>query len=469
MPTDPAHRRAAPGLYWLELAAWLRRQRWLRSLYARLPLRVREGVARWLARRARNGLRFPRTARWSEPVMPASSGGARAPATDVSGLSGVNVLGYVRGQFGLGEGVRAYARALIDAGIAVSLYDLALDDAHACNDHSLDAWISDRLPYRISLVFFHPDHWPQAMEQIGRARLQGHYLIACWFWELERIPAAWAPALDAVDEFIVATGFIGRAFAGATTKPITHIPFPMAPADCSALQRADFGLEDGTFVFLVTFDFNSYVARKNPQAAIQAFRAAFPPGRNDVRLLIKSSGGVPGSAQMDSVLQQAAGDARITLRDDVIERAHLGALQRCCDAYVSLHRAEGLGLGLAECMALGKPVIATAWSGNMDYMDAHNSCLVGYRLVPVQADAYHQPDGGGPDPVQHWAEPDIGQAADWMRRLVDEPGLAQQIGRQARQVREQLSVQRAGQALTARLSALAGAEAAGPAQGQVGP
>lgn len=361
----------------------------------------------------------------------------------------VNILGYIRGQFGLAESARLYARALIEAGVQVRLYDIDLDLPHGWEDRSLEAWIGEDLPHGISIIFVNPDYLQQALNKIGRERLKGHYLIACWFWELGRVPEAWVPAIDQVDEIMVASEFVERAFRRVTSKPILRVPQPLGETHGSGLKRADFGLEDGKFIFLVTFDFNSWVARKNPYAALDSFRLAFPPECDDVRLLIKSSNGYRHPEKLRDLLNAAAVDARILVRDQIIDRVHLSALQRCSDAYVSLHRAEGLGLGLAECMAMGRPVIATGWSGNMEFMNSENSCLVRYSLVDVGNDEY--PGGEG----AQWAEADIEDAAKWMRKLVDEPGFAAAIGaRAAQDVRKALSPEVAGRMIVERFGEL---------------
>jgi glycosyltransferase involved in cell wall biosynthesis len=200
------------------------------------------------------------------------------------------------------------------------------------------------------------------------------------------------------------------------------------------LVRADFGLEGGDFIFLCSFDFNSYLARKNPLAAIEAFRRAFADRRPNVKLLIKSSNGHRHTENLRALLNAIGDDDRIIVRDEIIDRGDLGALQRCSDAYVSLHRAEGFGLGMAECMRLGKPVIATGWSGNVDFMTSVNSCLVNYRLVPVGEGEYPHYAG------QYWAEPNVDHAAELMRRLVDDPEFAASIGtRAAQDIRTRLS------------------------------
>jgi glycosyltransferase involved in cell wall biosynthesis len=197
---------------------------------------------------------------------------------------------------------------------------------------------------------------------------------------------------------------------------------------------------------LASFDFHSSVHRKNPLGAIAAFAQAFPRGEEDVQLVVKSSNGTYYPGQLAELVEAADGDPRILIRDQVLDASHMRSLQRCCDAYVSLHRAEGFGLGLAECMAMGKPVVATAWSGNLDFMGARNSCLVDAVLVPVQPHEYPNAVGA------RWAEPDLAQAAAWMRRLASEPDLAARIGAEAAQdVRDLLSPQRVAEQLVARV------------------
>lgn len=446
--------RARPawiGAGLLSVSAWIRRQVFLRTIYNRLPQQWRDTVSGMLAAPARSRARFPRTPAWNTPLpaaaVPAPLGAQDAKCGEIS----VNILGYIRGQFGLAESARHYARALIDAGVRVRLYDIDLDLPHGWEDRSLEAWIGEDIPHGISIIFVNPDYLQQALDKIGRERLKGHYIIACWFWELERVPDAWLPAIGQVDEIMVASEFVEQAFRQATDKPVLRISQPLGELLDSGLQRADFGLEEEKFIFLVSFDFNSWIARKNPYSALQAFRIAFPVERDDVRLLIKSSNGFRHPDKFRELLNAAAIDPRIMVRDEVIDGAHVNALQRCVDAYVSLHRSEGFGLGLAECMRLGKPVIATAWSGNMDFMNEQDSCLVNYQLRPVRKNEYpfwHE---------QSWAEPDVEHASIYMRRLVDDPAYAARIGAcAAMQVRDSLSPQRLATELVAHLEHLSG-------------
>ncbi len=431
----------------LGLSAWIRRQNWLRAIYRHLPAGLRLGISQALAQRASKQVKFKRSSRWDLAGQQVSW--QPALGEKMRGLSdqaGVNVFAYIRGQFGLAESARLYTRSLLQAGYPVAVHDIALDIAHSMGDTSLDAHIGFDAPYGINLVFVNPDYLEAARATIGSERLKDRHTIGCWFWELEHFPEEWLPALADVDEILVSSSFVAELVRRITDKPILHVPLPVLDMPDSGLTRADFGLREDAYVFLTSFDFNSYQARKNPLAVIDAFRRAFAGDRHDVQLLVKSSNGHRHPERLRELLSAAAGDARILVRDEVIEREHVQALQRCADAYVSLHRSEGFGLGMAECMRLGKPVIATAWSGNMEFMTPDNSCLVGYQLVPVREGEYMFYKG------QRWADPDVGQAAKYMRRLFDEPAFGSQIGRRAAaDVREKLSMAAVAGSLSRRL------------------
>lgn len=443
-------RRIGLGLAFLSFSRWSRRQAWLRAIFQRIPQSWRDRLSAHVVEHTCAKARFPKTAPWNRPLPQAFS--LRADSAKFAACTsrvslGVNILGYIGGQFGLAESARSYARALIRSDVNVSLFDVDLGLAHAWEDKSLDAWIDSQVPHPVSIIFINPDHLQPALEQIGTKRMEGRRLVACWFWELEVVPRDWIEAIEHVDAIMVASEFIEQAFRRVTSKPVFRVPLPVGDVVDSGLQRHDFGLDDGKFVFLTTFDFSSWIARKNPFAVLRAFTAAFPAERDDVCLMVKSSNGFRHFDKFRELLEISRADPRIVIRDEVIERAHLHALQRCCDAYVSLHRSEGFGLGLAECMLIGKPVIATAWSGNMEFMTPQNSCLVGYRMVDVGPGEY--PWGEG----QRWAEADVSEAAAWMRRLADKPALACQVGAAARaSVMESLSFERAAALLIENVS-----------------
>nr|WP_239556529.1 glycosyltransferase [Dyella flava] len=187
-------------------------------------------------------------------------------------------------------------------------------------------------------------------------------------------------------------------------------------------MRHHFGLDEHSYVYFCSFDFNSSIARKNPFAVIKAFCLAFPRGDEKVSLLIKSFNGDRDIVLLMQLAAAAAADHRIMLRDDMLERSDLQALHRCVDVHVSLHRSEGFGLGMAEAMCMGKPVVATSYSGNMEYMTPDNSCLVDFDMVPVREGEYQHGKG------QYWAEPDPLHAAQHMRKLYEDRAFGTRIG-----------------------------------------
>jgi glycosyltransferase involved in cell wall biosynthesis len=419
LKAEATGRSQALGVALMKFPAWIRSYPALRVIYRWVPQALREKISSSLAAQAIDALKFQRK-NWA--ILP--SKGTLHNTFPPSGHGrGINLFGYFRGQFGLGENARLYARALLLAGYPVALIDLDTDAPHAREDGSLDSYISHESPYPINLIFVNPDEFGRVLKLLKPAQWQSKYNMACWFWELERFPKAWEYALASVEEVLVATSFVQQAVADATDKPVTMVPIPMDDPVDSGRRRADFGIGE-EFTFLVTFDFNSHIERKNPLAAIRAFQKAFVHGE-DVALLVKCSNGHRHPELLSSLIEFSIKDPRITVRDDILARDDVQALQRCSDAYVSLHRSEGFGLGMAESMRLGKPVIATAYSGNMDFMTEENSCLVPYTLVPVLDGHYiHHED-------QYWAEPDIEAGASFMRRLVEDPAYRQSLGRRA--------------------------------------
>lgn len=417
----------------------------LRMLYACVPASWRDRLRRWLMREA-GGARLssvtvPEAS--PQPRLPAALG--LSPSAPTSG-AGVNLYGYVQGEFGLGENVRAYARALLAAGYPIRLLDADAPSPGRMLDRSLAAWVSNEAVFPVNLCFVNPDRFAEMAPRTTDPAFGERYTIGFWLWELDRAPEAWRPALDLVDEIWVPTAFVQSAFRRMADKPVVRVPKAIAFEIPQGIGRRDFGLQDGCFIFLFSFDFHSYFARKNPLAVIAAFRAAFPRGRDDVRLVIKSVNGDRLPDQYALLAAEAARDPRIICHDGFLSREAMFALLASTDTYVSLHRSEGFGLGLAESMYLGKPVVATGYSGNLDFMNAGNSCLVGYRMVDVGPGEY--PAAAG----QQWAEPDVEDAAACMRRLADDPAAARALGAvAARQVREQLSPKRCAEAAIARL------------------
>ncbi len=373
-------------------------------------------------------LRFRRTVDWhSHPAQATVQNVVRKPVDDLDRLSGINLYGYFSRWLGLGECARLYANAMLESSYPVALYDVDINIPHARLDTSLAAQMVADSSFTSDMIFVNPDHWQETLQSIDRVPGIKRYVIGYWFWELENFPEEWIHALDQVDEIMVSSAYIEQSVRRICSKPVTRVPLPMMLSADSGLQRRHFGLDEEDYVFFCSFDFNSTIARKNPHAVVEAFRLAFPLGNEKVALLIKSSNGDQHALRLKELVEVASKDRRITIRDDMLERRDLQALHRCSDVYVSLHRSEGFGLGLAEAMCMGKVVVATGYSGNMEFMTSANSCLVDYRMVPVLQGEYPYAKG------QHWADPDPQHAAHHLRALYLDRAMARSIGLQASQ------------------------------------
>ena len=269
------------------------------------------------------------------------------------------------------------------------------------------------------------------------------YRAAILYWESEEPPADLEERLRSFDEVWAPTRFLADAFRKRLSIPV----IPMLPglelAEFEALPRSFFDLSNDRFLFLFTYDLASYQLRKNPLALIAAFRKAFPLTES-VGLVIKVSRGSDFPADF-AELQCACSDNAVTLIDRVMPRDELLGLMKTCDAYASLHRAEGLGLGMAEAMLMGKPVIATAYSGNIDFMTAATAYLVNYDRVLVPQSAPY-PAGS------YWAEPSIAHAAELLRKVVDNREESRATGQRAKaHLEELLSPLAAGKRMADRL------------------
>jgi len=426
----------------LESALALRRNNFVAAAYGLLPRALREflGVVAW--RKLWAGMRFP--------ALPECSVAATSPGeVGRHARSRVNVFGFFGGQFGLGESARLYASALADSGVSIAVLDVDLGLPHSRQAYQRYGAPNPCID-AVDLVVVNPDYLDRALPQIDALGKDRRMRVGCWFWELDTVPDRWHGALRHIDAILVSSEFIERAVAKVTDKPILRVPLPLRPRVDSGLGREAFGLSREAFIFLCSLDFHSSIYRKNPSAVISAFCQAFPRRDENVQVIIKSINGTYYPAQFAELIEAAKADQRVLIRDQAIAAPHMRALQRCCDAYVSLHRSEGFGLGLAECMELAKPVIGTAWSGNMEFMNDENSCLVDAVTIPVIVGQYQDAPPGSV-----WAEPDVRVAADWMRKLVSDPEFARKIGeRAAADVEEKLSPRRVAAELMCKITAL---------------
>jgi glycosyltransferase involved in cell wall biosynthesis len=288
-------------------------------------------------------------------------------------------------------------------------------------------------------------------------RTPATYRVAFWYWELDIVPESWRVQAGRVDEVWAATRFVAEALRRTIDVPVHTLLPGLALGAFTPRARGVFGIPDAPdrFAFLFAFHMGSIMERKNPLGLIRAFRQAFRPDEK-VDLILKTTSFGRFDDQV-AALEAAAGEANIRVLNRVLTPDDMLSLIDACDAYVSLHRAEGLGLTMAEAMLLGKPVIATRYSGNLDFMDDGNSLLVDCELVEVG------PAIGPYEATAHWAEPSVDHAAALMRRLYDDRAFAAALGARGQaDARRRLSPEAAGARFAARLAAI---KAAGVSRG----
>jgi glycosyltransferase involved in cell wall biosynthesis len=270
------------------------------------------------------------------------------------------------------------------------------------------------------------------------------YRIGQFYWELSDTSSIHDCGLSLVDEIWVATEYLREVYRKRVSTPVYVMGQAIeCPRPDSRFNRATFGLPQDAYTFVFSFDAGSVVERKNPLALVQAFRKAFPAGTEDAALVIKTRNTAGMYTDHDRshwrhVTETAAADSRIRILDTTMTAPELAGLLAACDCYVSLHRSEGFGYGPADAMALGKPVIATAYSGVADFCTSATSMPVDYKLEPVPQGAYPYMDD---DREYHWASPDIDAAVSHMRTLFRSPHLGQRLGEAGRHlIRERYSM-----------------------------
>jgi glycosyltransferase involved in cell wall biosynthesis len=375
---------------------------------------------------------------------PAEGGDGATPIGELAITRfGVNVQGYARTESGMGEGVRGVLRALASAGIPYSLHNLELNVRSRMEDRSFEAFEGGD-EFDVNVMFVNADQVPQIARHLGRERLRRRYNVGCWSWELEEFPPEWRGSFGYFHEIWTPSTFCLESIAAVSPVPVRRLPHAVEFEPPADLARSDLGLPADRFVFVFVFDYLSFTERKNPLGLVRAFKRAFGPGDGAVLVLktINSEFDPEGAALL---AREAAGHPVVFL-DRYLTRREVHGLLALADCCVSLHRSEGFGLTLAEAMVLGKPVVATAYSGNTDFMNPGNSFPVRYRLVPIERD--HGPYRAG----WRWAEPDEEHAAEQMRAVFADREAARRIAERGREdVRRELSNAAVGRLLRRRL------------------
>jgi glycosyltransferase involved in cell wall biosynthesis len=405
--SDRAPWSLGPPVPRMAAALWARNE-WLQTRFDAHSPAGRAGLAAWYVSQGRRTVPLPTPAPVPPPEGHTARGGRRLDP------GGINLVGFARAEFGLGEDVRMMAASLKAVGVPYTVIDVPPAGSLARrNDRSLDTMLSEKLVFDAT-VFCMTAFDTAQLHISGQSGLfAAARNVGYWPWELPNMPADWEEAYDLVDEVWAASRFARDAHAAAWRGPVRLMPPAVSLPAVRCGTRAGFGLPPAdVFLFGVPFDPNSFLARKNPLAAVRAFRLAFPDlADRGVGLLLRVNGVLLPNGEGDMLRRAVAEDPRVLVLDGTRERdAALGILS-LCDAMVSLHRSEGFGRNIAEAILLGLPVLATGYSGCVDFLRPEES--IRWTPRPVKPGEYPFGDG------QSWAEPCIEHAAEAMRALRD--------------------------------------------------
>lgn len=336
---------------------------------------------------------------------------------------GVNIIGYAFGQLGIGEDARMAARALQAGGLQMTMLNFPPGPDIPQNDLSMAEYVSKNGNFAINMFCMTAEETGRFYAQRGSTQFQRRYNIGYWPWELGKWPEKWKMLIDLVDEIWVSTQHTYDAIRPISSKPTLIMPMAVQLGPISQFSQKDtarqhFGLPQTAKLFCFAFDLNSYIDRKNPQACVDAFLRAFPQDEFDadaVGLVIKVHKPKQNNQHWERITELASTDTRIHIIEGTLARPDLLALYQACDCFLSLHRAEGFGRGIAEAMQLGLHVICTGYSGNVDFCRTPSVNLVRYRLVEVRKDQYPNAEN------QVWADPDLVHAAELMLNFFRQP------------------------------------------------
>jgi glycosyltransferase involved in cell wall biosynthesis/SAM-dependent methyltransferase len=403
----------------------------------------RDGFHGWAIVHGRDELRIP------DALLPPEPAGLRVPPEPpqrkVSPPWGVNVAGYFQSELGVGEAARRVVEALDAAHVPVlPVQGSVVPPSRRGQDFGSVGAVA---PFAINLVCVNADGLPAFARDVGPAFFANRYTIGHWAWEVTLFPERWHEAFSYLDEVWVHSDHLLDTLAAVSPIPVRKLRMPVEVPPPPLLSRAELGLPEGT-LFYFMFDYHSVFERKNPLALVEAFKRAFAP-EDGMQLVLKCINAPSDPANHERLLLAAAERQDIRVIDRYVTATERDAMLAACDCYVSLHRAEGFGFTIAEAMYLGKAVIATGYSGNLDYMPPETGWLVPYELAPI---------GEGHDPYPPegvWADPDLDAAAAAMRAVADDREEAQARGmRAAAVIRANHSPAAAGQVMAQRLETI---------------
>ncbi len=350
---------------------------------------------------------------------------------------GFNIIGFATANLGLGVALRNMVALLEQLQYPFCVLDIDPGGNRTGHDgsvliHSVQA--GKPLPFGVNVFFMNPPSVESLFRDLpDLVETKGHMNITVLFWELPSLPTTWKSLLNRMDLILVPSRFIGTAIRTAEIQtPTLFFRQGLSQMPTAVCDRQRWGFPENKTCFMFSFDVSSGVQKKNPLGVLQAFKMAFPSGEAELIFKVNNRTISPEAGLVVDKLKEWITEVQgVRILDQTFAYKDVLSLYASADVFVSLHRGEGLGLGLMESMALGKPTIATGWSGNMDFMDNSNACLIPFTLVPLdEGTQYHAQSHGA---SQVWADPDLIVAATWMRRLSQSVELREEIGAKARE------------------------------------
>lgn len=352
---------------------------------------------------------------------------------------GLNIIGYASANVGLGNSARQYITCLIERGINIRILDLDAGIERSKFDnrlHHLTVEHAEELPYAVNLYIISAlDLSDYALSPPKGLQTNDRLNVAFPWWELTDIPQHWSDASKVFDALITGSDFVRNAFTTHVSGiPVLVAPHPVHIPTGVIPNRTRFQLPEDSLLVYTGFEPGSDPARKNPFSSVEAFKRAFL-NREDCHLVIKVNNAndphITGKRLelLERMYASVSSDPRIHLIHESLPYEELLSLYASCDVFINLHRSEGLGLVPLEAMRLGKPVVATAWSGNMSYMNYHNSCPVSFEFTGTGDSHFYSKENLGINGF--WAEPDVNQAAAWLRKLAEDSQFRLQLGLRA--------------------------------------
>jgi glycosyltransferase involved in cell wall biosynthesis len=340
---------------------------------------------------------------------------------------GVNISGFFNAEIGFGEAIRNNLKALEKIGISAKPINFNMHLSDRLNDNSVN--LEDNINnYPVNIVHVNMDTIYSFFKEKTAAFFENKYNIGYWAWEMEEFPEEYVEYFKYYDEIWTCSRYCLDSMSLKSNIPVVNIPHAIDIDEKEINKNFETGLSSADYNFLFVFDYNSLIERKNTLALIDAYEKAFGKDNEKVKLVLKTS--IPGghlSRARKKVIARIDNNKSIIYKEEMLRRNDLLALMNFADCYISLHRSEGFGLTMAEAMALGKPVIATGYSGNLDFMNVNNSFLVKYRMIKHDYDLSVLPKNN------YWSEPDTDHAAELMRFVFENQKYAAQIGNRAKE------------------------------------